>query len=76
MLYHTRFSVSDRKKIADGVCNLFGRNTGHRPERFVVVATQVAEQSLDVDFDDMISEIAPIDLLLQRSDACIVIGRE
>jgi CRISPR-associated endonuclease/helicase Cas3 len=38
----------------------------HRPLRAVLVATQVIEQSLDLDFDLMVSEIAPVDLLLQR----------
>jgi len=38
----------------------------HRPGCAVLVATQVIEQSLDLDFDLMVSEIAPVDLLLQR----------
>ena len=67
LLFHARFTASDRSCITGDVLERFGKDTSQRPERFVLVATQVVEQSLDVDFDHMISEIAPIDLLLQRS---------
>ena len=67
LLFHARFKALDRQKITEKVLDLFGKKTSDRPARFVLVATQVVEQSLDVDFDYMISEIAPIDLLLQRS---------
>lgn len=67
LLFHARFTAADRQRITERVLELFGKDTAKRPERFILVATQVVEQSLDVDFDHMISEIAPIDLLLQRS---------
>ena len=38
----------------------------NRPKRLVVVATQLAEQSFDVDADLLITDLPPIDLLLQR----------
>jgi len=67
LLFHARFTASDRRRITDEVLAKFGKDSSNRPSRFVLIATQVVEQSLDVDFDHMITEIAPIDLLLQRS---------
>jgi CRISPR-associated endonuclease/helicase Cas3 len=79
LLFHARFIADDRLRIAEKVLDLFGKGRwvgegeerrfkpAGRPEKFILVATQVVEQSLDVDFDHMISEIAPMDLLLQRS---------
>jgi CRISPR-associated endonuclease/helicase Cas3 len=40
--------------------------TMKRPKKGILVATQVVEQSLDLDFDELITEIAPMDLILQR----------
>jgi len=65
-LFHARFPFEERQQIEQAVFEAFGPS-GNRPHRSVLVATQVVEQSLDLDFDLMISELAPIDLLLQRS---------
>ncbi|MFS8882699.1 CRISPR-associated helicase Cas3' [Synechococcus sp. R55.3] len=66
-LFHGRFLFKDREEIEKECLEKFGKNGYCRPSRFVLVATQVIEQSLDVDFDLMISDLAPVDLLLQRS---------
>lgn len=65
-LFHGRFLFKDREIIETKCRKQFGKNS-NRPEKYVLVATQVIEQSLDVDFDLMISDLAPVDLLLQRS---------
>jgi len=65
LLFHSKFTREDRRTIEMKVTGLFDRD-GRRPVRAVVVATQVIEQSLDLDFDAMVTEIAPVDLLLQR----------
>ena len=67
LLFHARFTAEDRERITKDVIAKFGKESTCRPEKFILVSTQVVEQSLDVDFDHMITEIAPLDLLLQRS---------
>lgn len=65
-LFHARFTVHDRNIIEQRVLSRFGKYA--RPQKPVIlVATQVIEQSLDLDFDHMVSALAPIDLLLQRA---------
>ena len=66
ILFHARFPMAWRQEIEADVLARFGK-AGERPERAIVVATQVIEQSLDLDFDVMISDLAPVDLLLQRA---------
>jgi CRISPR-associated endonuclease/helicase Cas3 len=67
MLFHSKFLLKDRKDIENQCLSKFGNGSVPRPKKALLVATQVVEQSLDVDFDYMISALAPIDLLLQRS---------
>ena len=70
ILFHARFALGDRLKIEDEVLRRFGKGqVGATTERegWIVVATQVVEQSLDLDFDLMVSDLAPIDLLIQRA---------
>jgi len=66
MLFHARYPVEDRLRRERSVLGKFGKK-GDRPEKAVVVATQVIEQSLDLDFDFMVTDLAPVDLILQRA---------
>lgn len=68
ILFHARFALCDRLDKEQQVLKLFDRDSSavNRAGR-VVIATQVVEQSLDLDFDLMISDLAPIDRLIQRA---------
>ncbi|HKK05951.1 MAG TPA: CRISPR-associated helicase Cas3' [Gammaproteobacteria bacterium] len=68
LLFHARFAMGDRQRIEDEALRRFGKPSGptERAGR-ILVATQVVEQSLDLDFDALVSDIAPIDLLIQRA---------
>ena len=73
-LLHSRFPNRQRTEITETVVDLFGKDGakhGKRPTHgAVLVATQVVEQSLDLDLDLMVSDIAPVSLLLQRAGRC------
>lgn len=65
-LIHSRFIDTDRIKKEEVLLQKIGKNAS-RPARKIYIGTQVIEQSLDIDFDVMITELAPIDLILQRA---------
>ncbi len=67
LLFHARTPVQWRNKMETTVLDRFGKRATNRPQRAIVVATQVIEQSLDLDFDLMATDLAPIDLILQRA---------
>lgn len=62
--YHSRYTQPDREALDRWVLADFG--PGSPPRGVILVATQVVEQSLDVDFDFMVTDLCPIDVLLQR----------
>jgi CRISPR-associated endonuclease/helicase Cas3 len=67
-LFHARFALADRLDIEEAVMAAFGRDSGPEQRRGrLLIATQVAEQSLDVDFDLVVSDLAPIDRIIQRA---------
>ncbi|MCC5993021.1 MAG: CRISPR-associated helicase Cas3' [Rhodobacteraceae bacterium] len=65
-LLHARFALIDRKRLERAALERFGKTRAPRPGR-VLVATQVVESSLDLDFDVMVSDLAPMAALIQRA---------
>ncbi len=67
ILYHAQFVIPDRMDKEEALKRAVGKNsTAFERKGTVVVGTQVLEQSLDIDFDIMITDLCPMDLLLQR----------
>lgn len=64
-LLHSSFIATDRYKKEEELLKTIGKNV-NRPKFKIVIGTQVIEQSLDIDFDVLITELAPMDLILQR----------
>lgn len=78
-LFHARFPFEERIERECRTLVRFGKNGAVvtlpngtsrqvlRPHKAVLIATQVVEQSLDLDFDLLITELAPADLIAQRA---------
>ena len=67
-LFHARYAMGDRLSLEQAMLGFFGKHSDEEARRGkILVATQVVEQSLDLDFDLLVSDLAPIDLLFQRT---------
>lgn len=64
ILLHSNFKYKDRLEKENFVKEHLGKE--NRTNGLIVIGTQVLEQSLDIDFDTLITYLAPIDLVLQR----------
>ena len=67
VLIHSRFLAFERRRIEKDLVARLGPDAPDRPRSLIVISTQVIEQSMDLDFDCMFSDLAPMDLLLQRA---------
>ncbi|WGD37187.1 CRISPR-associated helicase Cas3' [Lysinibacter sp. HNR] len=65
-LLHSRFTAGHRAEKSEQALKTLGKNNPASTARYILVATQVAEQSFDIDVDVLITDLAPIDLILQR----------
>lgn len=65
LLLHSAFLAPDRVHKEKELLQMIGKQA-KRPKRKIVIGTQVIEQSLDIDFDVLVTDLAPMDLLIQR----------
>ena len=65
-LFHARYPAEERLRRESDVIETYGPAGSGVARSGILIATQVVEQSLDVDFDVLISDLAPMDLLFQR----------
>lgn len=68
LLLHSRFPYCQREQLEKEVLTRYGKLDVpiQKPRSGIVIATQIIEQSLDLDFDILITELPPVDLLIQR----------
>jgi CRISPR-associated endonuclease/helicase Cas3 len=66
MLIHSRFRRKDRNRLEQGLEQDYNNRGNQEFSPCIVISTQVVEVSLDISFDRMITECAPLDALIQR----------
>ncbi len=73
ILIHSRYFDNDKAKKETFINKLFGKNSR---ERTLLISTQVIEVGMDISCDLLITELAPIDALIQRAGRCARWGGE
>jgi len=66
MLIHSRFRRKDRMRLEDELTRNYNDRSKTEFSPCLVISTQVVEVSLDISFDRMITDCAPLDALVQR----------
>ncbi|MFJ6620070.1 CRISPR-associated helicase Cas3' [Kitasatospora sp. NPDC091335] len=67
LLVHAHYREMDRAGVTTSVETAFGKDRTHRPQRAVLVTTQICEQSLDLDLDHVVTDLAPLPTIIQRA---------
>jgi CRISPR-associated endonuclease/helicase Cas3 len=68
MLFHARYILGDRLRIENKVIKAFGKKSTAKDRKGrILISSQVIENSLDLCFDGMVSDLAPIDAMIQRA---------
>ncbi len=65
-LLHSRFPQDVRRENEENWTEVLGKDKTQRPKGSLLVATQIVEQSVDIDADYLVTDLAPVDLILQR----------
>jgi len=68
LLAHSRFTKKHRKRIEEEIHLKFGRNSDFEG---ILITTQVAEAGLNISAPLVITELAPMDSLIQRAGRCV-----
>lgn len=67
-LLHSRFISGEKEIITSSIINRLGKSgfKDRKDDFYIVVSTQIVEQSIDIDFDCLFTDLSPMDALLQR----------